>query len=135
MKSKIKLLAKCFASLAVVCLIGILVFAGMLFNRHSFQAWVSGKVVDTDGNPISGARIDLYDCDSDSIANNAFVFTDKDGSYQVNTPHIQYALDTSPSYRGMLAVSANGFVSTRGTGGKPIRKGDNTGRDFVLVRE
>lgn len=53
--------------------------------------WVSGTVRDTDGRPIAGARIEVWEADSDGFydvqyddgrsAGRAHLFTDEDGGY------------------------------------------------------
>ncbi len=53
--------------------------------------WVEGRVTDTDGNPIGGARIEVWEADDDGfydvqyndgrIAPRAHLFSDADGNY------------------------------------------------------
>ena len=53
--------------------------------------WVEGTVVDTDGNPVPGARIEVWEADEDGfydvqytdsrIAGRAHLFSDQDGTY------------------------------------------------------
>lgn len=54
--------------------------------------WVEGTVTDTDGNPVAGARIEVWECDEDGfydvqygdgrMAARAHLFTDENGNYQ-----------------------------------------------------
>lgn len=53
--------------------------------------WIEGTVTDTDGNPVPGARIEVWECDEDGfydvqytdgrIAGRAHLFTDDRGTY------------------------------------------------------
>ncbi|MCG2622976.1 carboxypeptidase regulatory-like domain-containing protein [Arthrobacter sp. I2-34] len=53
--------------------------------------WVEGKVTDTDGNPVAGARIEVWEADDDGfydvqytdgrIAGRAHLYTDAEGKY------------------------------------------------------
>lgn len=54
-------------------------------------AWVEGTVTDTDGNPVAGARIEVWECDEDGFYDvqysddrttcRAHLFTDEQGRY------------------------------------------------------
>ncbi|BAH52544.1 dioxygenase [Rhodococcus opacus] len=54
--------------------------------------WIEGTVTDTDGNPVPGARIEVWECDEDGyydvqyaderIAGRAHLFTDDQGQYR-----------------------------------------------------
>ncbi|WP_267618506.1 dioxygenase family protein [Gordonia bronchialis] len=54
--------------------------------------WVEGAVTDTDGNPVSGARIEVWECDEDGlydvqyddarVAARAHLYTDDSGCYR-----------------------------------------------------
>lgn len=54
--------------------------------------WVEGTVTDTDGNPVPGARIDVWECDEEGFydvqyddprtAGRAHLYTDDDGGYR-----------------------------------------------------
>jgi hydroxyquinol 1,2-dioxygenase len=55
-------------------------------------AWVSGRVADTDGNPVPGARVEVWEADDDGmydvqyedseLAGRAHLFTDAEGRYR-----------------------------------------------------
>lgn len=55
-------------------------------------AWVEGTVTDTDGNPVAGARIEVWECDEDGLydvqygddrmAGRAYLHTDEQGNYR-----------------------------------------------------
>ncbi|QGU03346.1 dioxygenase family protein [Corynebacterium comes] len=55
-------------------------------------AWVEGTVTDTDGNPVPGARIEVWECDEDGfydvqygddrMAGRAYLHTDEQGTYR-----------------------------------------------------
>lgn len=63
----------------------------MSFGAKGQPAWVEGRVTDTDGNPVAGARIEAWECDEDGLydvqyddqrmSNRAHLFTDEDGYY------------------------------------------------------
>ncbi|HEY5855442.1 MAG TPA: dioxygenase [Aldersonia sp.] len=54
--------------------------------------WVEGSVTDTDGNPVAGARVEVWECDEDGfydvqytdgrVAGRAHLFTDENGQYR-----------------------------------------------------
>lgn len=54
--------------------------------------WVEGTVTDTDGNPVPGARVEVWECDEDGfydvqytdgrVAGRAHLFTDENGQYR-----------------------------------------------------
>lgn len=54
--------------------------------------WVEGTVTDTDGTPVAGARIEVWECDEDGyydvqytderVAGRAHLFTDEHGQYR-----------------------------------------------------
>ncbi|MEV0642480.1 dioxygenase [Streptomyces sp. NPDC050619] len=55
-------------------------------------SWVSGRVTDTDGNPVAGARVEVWEADDDgmydvqyddgTLAGRAHLFTDAEGRYR-----------------------------------------------------
>jgi hydroxyquinol 1,2-dioxygenase len=55
-------------------------------------AWVDGRVTDTDGNPVPGARVEVWEADDDGmydvqyddggLAGRAHLFTDAEGRYR-----------------------------------------------------
>ncbi|MDQ1051227.1 dioxygenase [Streptomyces sp. V4I2] len=55
-------------------------------------AWVDGRVTDTDGNPVAGARVEVWEADDDGmydvqyddggLAGRAHFFTDAEGRYR-----------------------------------------------------
>ncbi|MCS5479205.1 hydroxyquinol 1,2-dioxygenase [Corynebacterium sp. YIM 101645] len=55
-------------------------------------AWVEGTVTDTDGNPVAGARIEVWECDEDGLydvqytddrmAARAHLYTNEQGEYR-----------------------------------------------------
>lgn len=63
--------------------------AGGAQGQH---AWVEGTVTDTDGQPVAGARIEVWECDEDGfydvqygddrIAGRAYLHTDEQGNYR-----------------------------------------------------
>jgi hydroxyquinol 1,2-dioxygenase len=62
------------------------------FGATGQPCWVEGTVVDTDGNPIGGARIETWEADDDGFydvqygdgrtAGRAHLFSDHDGSFR-----------------------------------------------------
>lgn len=63
----------------------------MSFGAKGQPAWVEGTVTDTDGNPVAGARVEVWECDEDGLydvqytddrtACRAHLFTDEQGRY------------------------------------------------------
>ncbi|MCK2200677.1 dioxygenase [Corynebacterium callunae] len=61
------------------------------FGAAGQPAWVEGTVKDTEGNPISGARIEVWECDEDGLYDvqygddrrtaRAHLFSDEQGRY------------------------------------------------------
>lgn len=61
------------------------------FGAVGQPAWIEGTVTDTDGNPVAGARIEVWECDDDGLydvqyddgrmAARAHLFTDDQGRY------------------------------------------------------
>ncbi|MCS5481012.1 hydroxyquinol 1,2-dioxygenase, partial [Corynebacterium sp. YIM 101645] len=37
------------------------------FGATGQPAWIEGTVTDTDGNPVPGARIEVWECDEDGL--------------------------------------------------------------------
>lgn len=64
----------------------------MSFGAKGQPCWVEGTVRDTDGNPVAGARIEVWECDEDGLydvqygddrtATRAHLFSDADGGYR-----------------------------------------------------
>ncbi|MCS5479757.1 hydroxyquinol 1,2-dioxygenase [Corynebacterium sp. YIM 101645] len=62
------------------------------FGAEGQPAWVEGTVTDTDGNPVPGARIEVWECDEDGLYDvqytdgrmsaRAHLFTDEQGNYR-----------------------------------------------------
>lgn len=63
----------------------------MAFGAKGQPAWVEGTVTDTEGNPIPGARVEVWECDEEGLydvqysddrtACRAHLFTDEEGRY------------------------------------------------------
>ncbi len=64
----------------------------MAFGTNGQPCWVEGRVTDTDGNPIAGTRIEVWEADDEGfydvqygdgrMAARAFLFSEDDGSYR-----------------------------------------------------
>ncbi|RSZ64667.1 hydroxyquinol 1,2-dioxygenase [Corynebacterium hylobatis] len=62
------------------------------FGAEGQPAWIEGTVTDTDGQPIAGARIEVWECDEDGLYDvqyddgrmsaRAHLFTDENGTYR-----------------------------------------------------
>lgn len=62
------------------------------FGAKGQPCWVQGRVTDTDGTPLAGARIEVWECDEDGFydvqyddgrtATRAHLFSDDDGNYR-----------------------------------------------------
>ncbi|MGW8811537.1 dioxygenase family protein [Gordonia terrae] len=71
---------------------GIELGGDLAFGAPGEPCWVAGTVTDTKGNPLPGARIEVWEADEDGLydvqydagkrAARAHVFTDSDGSYR-----------------------------------------------------
>jgi hydroxyquinol 1,2-dioxygenase len=61
-------------------------------GAHGQPCWVDGTVTDTDGNPVPGARIEVWEADEDGfydvqytddrVAGRAHLFSDPEGNYR-----------------------------------------------------
>lgn len=64
----------------------------MSFGAHGQPCWVEGRVTDTEGNPVAGARIEVWEADEDGFydvqyddgrtAARAHLFSQDDGSFK-----------------------------------------------------
>lgn len=64
----------------------------MAFGAHGQPCWVEGRVTDTEGNPVSGARIEVWEADEEGFydvqygdgrtAARAHLYSEEDGSYR-----------------------------------------------------
>jgi hydroxyquinol 1,2-dioxygenase len=64
----------------------------MAFGAKGQPCWVEGTVRDTDGNPVPGARIEVWECDEDGrydvqydddrTASRAHLYADAEGAYR-----------------------------------------------------
>lgn len=64
----------------------------MAFGAKGQPCWVEGRVTDTDGNPIAGAKIEVWEADEDGLydvqyegqeaAARAHLFSDENGEYR-----------------------------------------------------
>jgi hydroxyquinol 1,2-dioxygenase len=64
----------------------------MAFGAQGQPCWVEGRVTDTDGNPVAGARIEVWEADEDGfydvqygdgrLAARAHLFSEEDGAYR-----------------------------------------------------
>ena len=64
----------------------------MAFGAPGQPCWVEGRVTDTEGNPVAGARIEVWEADEDGFydvqygdgrtAARAHLFSEEDGSYR-----------------------------------------------------
>ena len=62
------------------------------FGAVGQPAWVEGTVTDTEGNPVAGARIEVWECDDDGLydvqyddgrmSGRAHMFSDENGAYR-----------------------------------------------------
>jgi protocatechuate 3,4-dioxygenase beta subunit len=123
-----------FFVLITVCVSFLLVAAigiDILFEMHTFHAFVSGRITDMEGNPIPGALVKLYIRGSDGSERDFQSVTDESGRYSVRTPTLRYALDSSAAYRSM-SISADGYVPVSVKEG--IKKGTNAGREYEMTK-
>jgi hypothetical protein len=123
-----------FFVLIMVCVSFLLVAAigiGVLIEIHTFHAVVSGRIVDSEGNPIPGAIVKLYIRGSDGSERDFQNVTDENGKYSVRTPILRYALDSSAAYRSM-SISADGYVPVSVK--EVINKGINADREYEMTK-
>ena|SRR5215471_1256272 len=87
---------------------------------------VNGKVVDTDGNPVSGAKATLTELESSGPRKSYSMTTEADGGYGVGITH-----EPTTKKRFRFEVSKEGFVTHKEelTGTAQYKK------DIVLRRE
>ena len=62
------------------------------FGAEGQPAWIEGTVTDTEGNPVAGARIEVWECDEDGLYDvqyddgrmsaRAHLFSDENGNYR-----------------------------------------------------
>ena len=125
---------KIFLVLIMVCvsfLLAAVIGVGVLLEMHTFRAVVSGRIIDTEGNPIPGALVKLYIRGSDGSSRDFQSVTDESGKYEIQTPTLRYALDSSAAYRAM-SISADGYVPASVK--ERIRKGTNANRDYEMIK-
>ena len=125
-KTIFKALAITVVLLFLLAAIGI----GILFESHSFRASVSGRITDTRGTPIAGARVEFSLPNSDSIKYDAGSKTNSDGRYSLNLPQFTAALDSSPSYGRLVRISADGYTPINTY--QKLTKGHNSDCDYIL---
>lgn len=114
-------------SLIIVAAVGLAV----LFQRHTFSASVSGRIVDAEGRPIPGTVVTLHVGGTDASSRYFEGVTDESGNYFVRTGAIQYALDSSAAYC-VMRISADGYVTACPK--ERIIGGRNINRDFEMVK-
>jgi hypothetical protein len=123
-----------FFVLITVCVSFLLIAAigiGVLIEMHTFHAVVSGRIVDSEGNPIPGAIVKLYIGGSDGSSRDFQSVTNESGRYLMRTPIIRYALDSSAAHR-IMRISADGYVPVSVK--EAINKGINADREYEMTK-
>lgn len=107
-----KIMRKVLGISAVFLFVLLLIGIGFIFESHTFRASVSGRITDTEGNPIAGAKIEycLPNAPGDSIEYDRGLQTDSEGRYSMNLPVFIAALDSSPDYVRQVRISADGYA-------------------------
>ncbi len=118
------------AFLFILLLMGL----GALLESHTFRASVSGRIADTEGHPISGARVEycLPNAPGDTIEYDRSSRTNAEGRYSMNLPGFMVALDTSPDYTRRVRISADGYAPSYAH--IMLKKGHNPDCDYILSR-
>jgi hypothetical protein len=98
---------------------------------HTFHVVVSGRIVDSEGNPIPRAIVKLYIGGSDGSERDFQNVTDENGKYSVRTAILRYALDSSAAYR-VMSISADGYVPVSVK--EVINKGTNADREYEMTK-
>jgi hypothetical protein len=121
----------CGGLLLVVMLIGI----GIVFERHTFRASVSGRITDTQGNPIVGAKVEyrLFNAPGETVQFDMSTRTDAEGRYSTRLPSFTVALDTSPDYLRQVLVTADGYAQLSTS--RELKKGSNPEGNYTLEIE
>lgn len=128
---KTKIICFVLITVCVSFLLAAAIGIGVLVEMHTFHAIVSGRIVDSEGNPIPGAIVELYIGGSDGSSRNFQSVTNERGRYSVRTPILRYALDSSAAYR-VMSISADGYVPVRVK--ERIRKGTNADREYEMTK-
>ena len=123
----IKGLAVVVGGFLLLAIVGI----SILFEQHSFSATVSGRITDTEGNPISCAKVSLFIGGTDGGSVRFEKKTDQNGLYTITVPRIQYSLDTSAAYR-IMSIKADGYIPV--SVNKRISRGFNPNWSFKLTK-
>jgi len=118
----------CGGLLLALMLVGI----GVVFERHTFRASVGGRITDTQGNPIAGAKVEycLFNAPGDTTTFNMSSRTDSEGRYSMKLPSFTVALDTSPDYLRQVLITADGYAQF-GTS-RELKKGSNPEGNYTL---
>ncbi|MEN6424212.1 MAG: carboxypeptidase-like regulatory domain-containing protein [Phycisphaerales bacterium] len=121
----------CVVALFILLLVGI----GLVFESHTFRASVSGRITDTEGNPIAGATVEYCwnNAPGDTIGYNMSSRTDSEGKYSMSLPSFTVALDTSPDYLRQVGISADGHAPLCAF--RTLKKGHNSDCNYILVAD
>jgi len=105
-----------------------------IFETHTFRASVSGRITDTEGNPIAGAKVEycLPNAPGDTLKYDMSSQTDSEGRYSMNLPGFTVALDTSPDYARQVRISADGYAPSGAY--TILKKGHNPDCNYILSR-
>jgi hypothetical protein len=128
----IKTILKALALIVLLLFLLAVIRIGALFESHTFRASVSGRITDTQGNPIAGAKVEycLPNPDGDSIEYDMSSQTNSEGRYSMSLPVFTAALDSSPCYGRWVRVSADGYIPSSTY--QSLRKGHNPNCDYTL---
>lgn len=127
-----RLTGKALGFIGVLLFVLLLTGIGVVFESHTFRASVSGRVTDTQGRPIAGARVEycLPNAPGDSIEYDTSAQTDSDGRYSMTLPRFTVALDTSPDYMRYVRITAGGYTPLGAS--RTLEKGPNPDCNYTL---
>lgn len=114
--------------LLVLLLIGI----GVVLEGHTFRASVSGRITDSEGNPVTGAEVEhcLPNAPGDTLRFDMSSQTDSQGTYSMKLPSFTVALDTSPDYMRHVRITADGYAPFGAS--RELKKGPNPDGNYML---
>ncbi len=104
-----KTVLKVVGGIVIILLLALAIGIGVLLESHTFRASVSGRITDSGGNPIAGAKVEYLYPNSDDVKYNCDTMTDSEGRYRMQLPQVRVALDLSPSYARYVSIRANGY--------------------------
>lgn len=123
---------KIVGGIIIILLLTVVIGIGALFESHTFRASVSGRITDSEGNPVADAKVGYLYPNSDDVKYNCDTMTDSEGKYRMQLPHVRVALDLSPCSARCVSVRANGYQPYDTY--QKLNQGHNQNCDYSLKR-